>query len=152
MTVAGCLGTAKRQMYFRSNGRGVYIKDAGIHIVHGPKGAIDVAGIDRRGKTIANSVGDFDSFVQRLRRNHSSNWSKDLFLRNAHVWSHVGEYGWFNKIAASVVTSRQTFATAGERRAIFILANVDVIHDLVDGIAINNRSDVGLWIGAITYS
>ena len=151
MAVAGGLGAAKRQVYLSADGRGVHIKYSGVHVCHGAEGAIDVAGVNRRGETIADSVGDFDCFVERLGGYHSRDRAKDLLLRDAHVGSHVGENGGLDVKPARVFAPRQTLAAASERGAVFLLANLDVLHDFLDGVSINHRANVSLRIGAIAY-
>src|SRR3979411_2321466 len=105
-----------------------------VRIVHGAEGTIDVAGINGRGETIANAVGDFHRFIERLRRNHRGDWPKNLFLRNAHVWRDISEHGGLDEKTARVLAARQTLAATSECCAVFVLTNVDVTHDLLDGI------------------
>ncbi len=43
-------------------------------------------------------------------------------------------------------------AAAGERRTVFVLADIDVTHDLFDGVGINYRPHVSLRIHAVAYT
>ena len=48
-----------------------------------------------------------------------------------------------------VLAFGQMMTAAGERGAVFILADIDVAHDLFDGVFVDDRAHVDFWIGAV---
>ncbi len=78
-------------------------------------------------------VGAIDRFIQGVCRNHRSHWTKDLFLRDAHVRAHIGEDRGLDEEAVPVFAFGQMMSTASEGGAVFVLSDVNVAHDLVHG-------------------
>src|ERR1043166_5742829 len=149
MTVAGGLGAAERQMHFRADGRGVDVEYAGVHLVHRFERAIDVLRVDGSRQSIAHAVRDLNRFFERVGGNDGCYWSKDFFLRAAHVRRRVGEGVWLDEESFCVIAARETFAATGECCAVVVTPDTDVIHDLLDGVVINHWTNVSLRIGAV---
>ena len=61
----------------------------------------------------------------------------------------VGENSRLDEVAVCIVASGQTISAAGERGAVFLLADVDVAHDLFDGVGVDHRADVRFRIRAV---
>src|SRR5215213_540501 len=150
MAVTGGFGTAKRQVYFRTDRRSVYVEDAGVHLVHCFERAIDVLCVNRGREPVAHTICDLDCVFERVCRNHSRDWSKDLFLRDTHVRRSVSKDGWLDEVTVCIVAFCKAFATESECRAIVVTPDTDVTHDLLDRVIIDNWSNIGLRIGAVT--
>src|SRR5688572_7721799 len=60
MAIAGRFCTAKRQVHFSTDRRGIHIKDAGVHFVHRFESAIDVLRVDGCRESITNTVSDLN--------------------------------------------------------------------------------------------
>src|SRR5437762_2954003 len=53
-------------MHFRPNGGGVHICYAGIDVAHGPKSAVDVAGISREREAIRYAIGNVNALIESI--------------------------------------------------------------------------------------
>src|SRR5260370_791318 len=66
--------------------------------------------------------------------------SKDFFLGNARMWVYIGEYSWLDKVARPVMTSTS-------RETAFVLAYLDIVGDLLQGVLINDWTHVSFRFG-----
>jgi hypothetical protein len=86
-----------------------------------------VASVDTSGKTVVRVVGEFNSLINATRESsNSDNGAKDFLTHDGHCVLAVGENGGGDKV--TLVTN--TLTTKVKSRA-FLLANLDVAHDLV---------------------
>src|SRR6185369_463081 len=92
---------------------------------------------------------DLNGVFERTCRNHSRDWSKYLFLGDAHVGSRIDKHGRLDEVSVGVVTLREPSAAASQLGAIFITSDTDIAHDLFDRIVVDDRPNVSLWIGAV---
>ena len=127
MAVAGLFGATKGQVGLGADGWGVNINDAGVDIPHGLKGLIDVASVNRSRKPVDHVVGDFESVLEIVARNHTDHGAEDFLLRDAHLRVAVGEDGGFVEPAARIGAAFQP-VTAGDELGSFVDADLDVFH------------------------
>src|SRR5271155_1424519 len=66
MPVAGLLDPAERQMHFSPNRRRVDVGDAGLQVAHRLQRQVYVAGIERSGKPILDSIRDGNRLVETV--------------------------------------------------------------------------------------
>src|SRR5437588_9482989 len=150
MSVAGCLGPTERQMHLSADRRRVHVKNSRVHFIHCLESTIDVLRINRSRQHITHAIADLDCVFERVRRKHRSYWSKHLFLTNAHVRRYIGKYGGLDKESVCVIAARKSFTATSQRRAILMLTDTDVFHDLPHCISIDDRSDICLRVSAIS--
>src|SRR5258706_7963645 len=149
MAVAGSFSTAKGQMNFRADGGRVDIEDSVVVLVRRVGRAVPILRVEGRGQAITHAIRNLDRFIQRVCRNHRSHWTKDLFLRDAHVGSHIGEDSRLDEEAARVFAFGQMMPSASEGGAVFMLADVDIAHDFVNGFRVYHRAYFDFWIGPV---
>ncbi|KAH3660227.1 hypothetical protein OGAPHI_007432 [Ogataea philodendri] len=77
-------------------------------------------------KSVLGVVGQLNHLVGSLERSHHGKWSKDLLLVNLHVWLHIGENGWLDKV--SLVSKS---LTTGDQRGTLAVSAVDIAENLV---------------------
>ena len=101
------------------------------------EGGPEVAGIDRRGQSVAHGVRRGDGALIVVRRDDAHHGSEDLLLRDAHVRVDVGEDRGLDEVARLQVGFRRCAAIAHDARALLLprrdalahLAQLRVIHD-----------------------
>ena len=97
---------------------------------------------------VRDVVGDLDRLVERSARDDRHDRPEDLFLRDSHRRRDVGEDGRLVKEAVRVRAGRQPLAAARERRA-FLLADLDVAHDLLELLLADRRAHLRRRVEAI---
>src|SRR5438270_9755939 len=149
VAVARGLRAAEGQVDFRADGRGVDVEDAGVHLVHRVEGAVHVLRVDGGGESVAHAVADLDGLFERRDRDDGRHGAEYLLLRDSHVGRGIREDGRLDEVAAGVLAALKPVASAGELRAVFALPRLDVAENLVDGVGVDDRADIGLLAEAV---
>src|SRR5262249_36790560 len=132
------------------DGRRIDVKDSGVHRLHGPERAVDVLGVDRSRQTVFYAVADFNRLVQIAARDDAYHRAKDLFLGDPHPRRDVGEDRRLDEIAVTVFAFIQSGAAQMQRRAVLILADLDVIKNLLDRLFVDHRPDLYVLVQPVT--
>src|SRR5712692_5289718 len=131
VAVSGLLGSPKGQMGFSADRGGIDVYDAGVEIASGMKGLVDVARVDRSGKTIDDAIGDIESLLEAVSREHRNNRAENFFLSDAHPGTAIPKHGRLEKPAARASAGVQAMS-AGQQLGALLLADLDVAHHLLE--------------------
>src|SRR5579863_9283863 len=127
MAVAGLLGASEGQVRFCADGWGVDVDDAGVKIARGLKSLIDVARVNLCGQSVGNAVGNFNSLLEAVDRNHRDHGAKDFFLGDAHLRRAIAKHGGRVEPTLRVNATVQAISPGEELRS-FVFADLDVTH------------------------
>src|SRR5690606_4728703 len=98
-----------------------------------------VGGPDIRGKTVTDAVGQLERLLIGVEGGDGHDRTEDHLLEDPHIRSDIGEDSRGDVVALGKVLLP---AYAGEEPA-FALADLDVAHDLVVVLRVNERADLG---------
>src|ERR671910_844409 len=147
VAVARVLRAAEGEVDLRAGRARIDVRDPGLQIAHRAEGLVHVAREDRGREAVADPVRDPDRLVEALDRDQCSRRPEDLLLRDPHLRVDVREDRRPVEEPLPEVALVHLLATREELGAL-VRADAGVGMDLVEGLAVDHRAEIGLGIPA----
>src|SRR5215471_138500 len=150
MPVSRGLDAAEGEMHLCSDGRRIYIRDAGIDVAHGTKRPVHVARVDGGREPVRDAVGSLNGLLKILTWHQADYWTEDLFLANAHAGVYISEDGGLEEPSVFIIGASQALSTQFQLCA-FTFADVDVFRAGLNLLLIDLRTHVHGFIQPVPH-
>src|SRR5262249_51232341 len=139
---AGLFYATEWEMCLGTDGWSVDIRDAVVELVHRAHRDVHVARVHGRRQTVLHVIVDRERLVRRPEANDGENRTEDLLLLETHPCANARKDCWLEEVSVVEAFPCRAISPANQVRP-FFLSDVDVALHLINGILVDEGTDVG---------